>query len=191
MFSIVGQKLDKAVWRRRRGPEVPNRLFMKGLDSLIWLYLSHAVICVRNMGNSESVRHWSSTTFCLQETAMCQSQNTKLHSIHWCRTIPTVHRKYHQLLRVLVKTPKIAHDKIPKANVNQAGKRFWHACLQLGRKYQNIVWNHMVFRIFGQIEQLMKHHFCLRSKAKRSNASEERMAHENVQPWQTFCLLYF
>ena len=73
-----------------------------------------AVICVRNMGNSESVSHWSSTSFCLQKTTMSQQQNTKPHGIRWYRTVPYVYRKYDQLPQILAETPKNAHDKFPK-----------------------------------------------------------------------------
>ena len=95
-----------------------------------------------------------------------------------------VHRKYDQLPQVLAETPKNAHDKVPKANVDHVGKRHRHECLQqhleLGRKYQTlfrIIWFSGCLDSWSSKRNFIS--FCIQIKNGRT--LPRRMAHENIQ----------
>ena len=61
-----------------------------------------------------------------------------------------------QLPQALAETLKNAHDKVHKANVDYAEKRL-KTCMPLtatetGQDILNSIWNHVVFRMLGQME---------------------------------------
>ena len=99
------------------------------------------------MSDTEKAHHFSG------KRPLCVSNKTLNHMVYADKRRYPLHD---QLPQTLAETLKNAHDKVPRTNVDYAEKRHKtympSTAPETGQEILNSTWNHMVFRMLGQME---------------------------------------
>ena len=124
-------------------------VFFKLFDAQInpMLLYTSEIWGTKKMPDTETAHHFSG------KRPLCVSNKTLNHMIYADKRRYPLHD---QLPQTLAETLKNAHEKVPKVNVDYAEKRL-KTCMpptapETGQEILNSIWNHMVFRMLGQME---------------------------------------